>query len=154
MWPRVMFHLPDPEALLEGSRSPRPMTWGTSRHGLERLRAVRMRMRKKQALRKRTARRGRSMDGVFYFINYLSVRLALCRMLSHCSQWCLWGAGVVRRGIGARLLPGGSLHSTNITISSLPSGVFGRGCKGEMKGSKEKTSMRVRDRSLYLDHWP
>jgi hypothetical protein len=40
------------------------MTWGTSRHGRERVLAVRTRTKKKQALRKRTARRERSMDGI------------------------------------------------------------------------------------------
>jgi hypothetical protein len=41
------------------------MTWGTSRHGRERVLAVRTRTKKKkQALRKRTARRERSMEGI------------------------------------------------------------------------------------------
>ena len=61
MWPRVVFQAP---VVLddEETRSPRPMTWGTSRHGRDRLRHVK-KTKKKQTPRKMTARRGRSMDG-------------------------------------------------------------------------------------------
>lgn len=59
-----MFQAPVPVVLDdEETRSPRPMTWGTSRHGRERLRDVRSKTKKKQTPRKMTGRRGRSMDG-------------------------------------------------------------------------------------------
>lgn len=90
----VVFQAPVPVMLDdEETRSPRPMTWGTSRHGRERLRAVRSKTRKKQTPRKMTGRRGRSMDGGLdnrirdYYLSHemvVSCNVTVCQCMPLC----------------------------------------------------------------------